>query len=489
MNETPKPKSGWRIPRQILIALASLATLIAIFYAEEDWRGKRDWDTYRCQWEAKGEKFDWHDFVPPSVPDDQNFFTSPIFTNLLANRVDLSIYRDDGTFPKLRHDVYWAGGIATDLQAWQDYYHSSTNGFPISPQPQTPAADVLLALSKYDSTIEQLRAAANRPYANVPMNYEDGFGAASTLLPYLAELKRCSLVLQLRASAELANGQSAKACDDVKLLFRLNNSVRSQPFLITQLVRFAILSITLQPVWEGMANHEWTDDQLAQIQAELAKEDFLADFEFYMRGERAFAIQSLENQRITCEQTVMDVTGKTNTIHYYFMPSAYFYQNELALAQASEQQILPFVDINARTLSPEAVEKSTAALQSKAKPFSLYKMQARMTLPVVEATAIRCARAQSSVDLACVACALERYHLARGEYPDTLDPLTPQFIKSIPHDILNGQPLHYCLTDDGKYLLYSVGWNLTDDGGQIGRASNGNVDIRKGDWVWPVIAR
>jgi len=91
---------------------------------------------------------------------------------------------------------------------------------------------------------------------------------------------------------------------------------------------------------------------------------------------------------------------------------------------------------------------------------------------------------QSSIDLARIACALERYRLAHGQYPETLDALAPQFIGKLPHDIINGQPLHYRRTDDGKFLLYSVGWNETDDGGQVAFKKDGSEDREKGDWVW-----
>ena len=47
------------------------------------------------------------------------------------------------------------------------------------------------------------------------------------------------------------------------------------------------------------------------------------------------------------------------------------------------------------------------------------------------------------MDLARVAIALERYRLAHGAYPESLDVLAPQFIAQLPHDIINGQPLHY----------------------------------------------
>jgi hypothetical protein len=45
-----------------------------------------------------------------------------------------------------------------------------------------------------------------------------------------------------------------------------------------------------------------------------------------------------------------------------------------------------------------------------------------------------------------------------------LDALVPQFIEKLPHDIIGGQPLHYRLMDDEKFLPYSVGWNEKDDG-------------------------
>ena len=79
----------------------------------------------------------------------------------------------------------------------------------------------------------------------------------------------------------------------------------------------------------------------------------------------------------------------------------------------------------------------------------------------------RFAYGQESVDLARVAIALERYRLAHGEFPESLDALAPQFMEKIPHDIINAQPLHYRRTADGQFVLYSVGWNETDDGGII----------------------
>jgi hypothetical protein len=74
----PSPKSKWRRRlRYALICLAAFAATIALFYAEEDWRGRRAWENCKRELEAKGAHLDWAYYIPPPVPDDQNTFGVP----------------------------------------------------------------------------------------------------------------------------------------------------------------------------------------------------------------------------------------------------------------------------------------------------------------------------------------------------------------------------------------------------------------------------
>ncbi|HEY4417747.1 MAG TPA: hypothetical protein VGO57_18795 [Verrucomicrobiae bacterium] len=498
MNETPKNKRGWRILRRLLIGVIAVATLIGLVVTEENWRGKRAWENYQREWTAKGEHFDWQSLAPPAVPDDQNFFTAPIFTAMQNDKISITPYGNDGG-PNFLPDHGPVGYAlyrmhVTDLVAWQNYYRHQTNAdltkrFPVSPQILTPAADVLFSLGKRDSAVEALRQASQRPYANMPFNYPDGFNSISTLLPILAELKRCSQLLQLRSSAELADGQSARALEDVKLFLYLNQSLRNSPFLISHLVRVAIANITMQPIWEGLAAHTWSDEQLAALNTELGKMDFLADCGSVIRGERAFAIAWFENQRHTREMiSDIEIRGRvTNSLAW--MPSAYFYQNELNYARASQQWILPLVDTNSRIISPAALRRINDQINLELKHYSLYKVQSLTAFPSLVAVVKKVCVIQTSINLARIACALERYRLAHGEYPETLAPLTPQFIAQIPHDLINGQPLHYHREANGQFTLYSVGWNETDDGGTVALTKMGNFDPEKGDWIWQYPAK
>jgi hypothetical protein len=62
-------------------------------------------------------------------------------------------------------------------------------------------------------------------------------------------------------------------------------------------------------------------------------------------------------------------------------------------------------------------------------------------------------------------------------------------MEKLPRDVIDGEPLHYRRQANGTFLLYSVGWNETDDGGQVALKKDGSEDREKGDWVWKNPAR
>ncbi len=516
MNDKPKTKWTWRLLRWGLIGLAGLVTLVAILVTEENWRGKRDWEDYRRAAAARGERLDLAFAVPAPVPDDQNFFAAPIVAEALKsernqnpdapqprgtngiNRLKFNIYRgDSANWPT--NGGNWQKGRLTDLEPWQRYFRTfsrspegQTNGFPIAARPQTPAADILLALSCFNPALEELRQASQRPYARLPLDYEKGFGVVGDLLPWLANEKRCAQFLQLRILAELEAGQSEPALDDIKLSLRVTDAIRDQPFLISHLVRVAMQSIAMQPIYEGLAQHRWNDAQLAELEAALATQDFLADFQLAMRGERTCAIDEFETQRLTREikfSTWENDAELSVTNSLRWMPSAYFYRTELAFARMYEHFVLPLADLTNRMVSIATYRAGQKDFQEETNHLSAYKIQALLAFPSVSKSIIRFASIQSSADLARVGCALERYRLAHGEYPETLDALAPQFIERLPRDIIGGQPLRYHRTDDGKFVLYSVGWNETDEGGQVALKKNGAEDRENGDWVWQYPAK
>jgi hypothetical protein len=516
--------------KPIFFGAACLITLVALLYAEEDVRGKYDWDQFKHQWEAKGESFDRESLMPPAVPDEQNFAMSPVWIAeekyIFQKEPDRAeawyggkIYDEDVSnffqlLPCNTSDVtganwashlpvppqvagQWAMARMTDLQPLQAFYRNLEEvnreaDIRITAQPQSPAADVLLALSKYDPMFDQLRKDSALPYSRFPVKWE-AEDPASILLPHLSAVKSWSQVLQLRAIAELQDGQSDQALADIKLMLRLAESIHTEPTFISQLVRIAVLQIALQPVYEGLARHQWSDAQLAELDSELASLDFVNDYRLALHSEVVLfegGIFDLMRRHPAYMFSVSDLSGERPTAPLleralaHLIPEAWFYQNQLSCARGVLEYDLPAADTNLDIISPTVVKNSARKLSEETKHVTPYNGFERMLLPELAGGAQRFACAQNSANMARVAIALERYYLAHGQFPETPDVLSPHYLQDVPHDIINGQPLHYRPTSDGRFILYSVGWNEEDDGGKVAFKGRNNPDNNHGDWVW-----
>ena len=466
----------------MILTVAVLFTLIALLVAEENWRGKRAWETHKRELEAKGERFDLASFMPKPVPDDQNFVMTPFFAPLLERERRMAAgNRNETNVQQTALDVYGGaghggtlslGGLGkgklTDLQEWQKFYRANTN-FPAAPQPQGPGKDVLSALVKFGPALNELREARRRPYAAFPL-YQDKDPTLPVL--HLGDLKSIALVLRLRAVAFLADGQSHEALEDLKVSFRLADCLRPEPFLISHLVRLAALEASVSSVWEGLARHRWSEAELVELQQLLGSIDLLTDYAHVLRGERAFSNSMMAGMR----------RGKRGLLS--LAPAGLLFQNQVCISRVYQLRALPLIDAGQHRVYPEQSNQLTNAPEiRKTTP---YNVLARMLLPAIAKSTVNTARAQAILDQAIVACAAERFRIANGQYPERLQALVPSFIERIPTDVIGGNPLEYRRSDDGQFVLYSLGWNQKDDGGrtELKQGTTPREAIEQGDWVW-----
>jgi hypothetical protein len=85
--------------------------------------------------------------------------------------------------------------------------------------------------------------------------------------------------------------------------------------------------------------------------------------------------------------------------------------------------------------------------------------------PLTESWVFQSLGAQTVAQMAVAAIALKRYHMAHNSYPAGLGELVPRFVQRIPADFMDGRDLRYRLNPDGTFLLYSVGNDGVDNGG------------------------
>jgi len=521
-----------RVARRLLIGLAWLVTLAAMFYAEEDWRGGHEWNGYRRQLEAQGAQLDLAAFTPKPVPEDQNFAAIPVIESWFTQRTNFakkwadhyslaSTLIGSETNPPAPEGNSLQGGkrYFLDLAAWQMAFAAVQSGQTNSSQTFSSgtsdrtsrgiAAPVVLAgLESSETELDQLRAASDRLYARYPVVY-DLDNPWGILLPHLGNIKRTVQRLQLRVCAEVAAGRTDDALADVKLMLYLADSVKTEPFLISYLVRLACVHITLQPVWEGLAEHAWSDAQLQELQAWFQQYDFVADMKRPLDGERAAGI--LTGDLLARGKYNLDIlktdpkqlgSASVNLLGW-IAPRGWYHLEQLNDVRLFQLQFEGAFDSDQKRVFPEQIASNVQAL---APAFAnnhwitrnwvtviciRHQLMARVLLPALYKIPLRAAAAQTGVDEAAIACALERYRLANGQFPENLDRLVPKFISQLPNDVISGEPYKYHRTADpssqssaatsGQFVLYSVGWNGTDDGGVPGKTL---FDEKEGDWVW-----
>ena len=164
-----------------------------------------------------------------------------------------------------------------------------------------------------------------------------------------------------------------------------------------------------------------------------------------------------------------------------------FYQNERLIARMYQQFLIPVVDHAGQRIRPSQAGTNEAALtQAMAGGFPPYRFLAQMLLPAIVRAQTKFGFGQTRVNEAIVACALERYRLAEGRFPESLEALAPRFLQKVPHDLITGAPLKYRVAGDSQFILYSVGWNEKDDGGTVPltKAAKPTPDLTQGDWIW-----
>ena len=491
-----------RFLRGALFAFAGLLALLLVVRWEEKWRAARLLARTEAELRAAGERLDYEDFIPPPVPEAENFATAPIVVKLLRvtkpGVADLSA--EDGRLAAMslshvgnRRPMPWRGqvelGHAVDLGQWSRDLRGRKSSPNEKLESGAAAQDVLQWFQQWTPEMTEIATAAHRPAARFALHYERG---DEIDLSHGNLLVRLAGLYSLRASAALGVGDSALALQDLETLHRLQRALQPEPLLISELMRMTVMEAFQQPLWEGLTQHAWKAEQLRLLQEMLEENDLLADYPRVVRGERAFLrlnFTLIRKRRLNISQTLQalfplqTVPDSVGRFAPFFTVEAILNQNEAACERLVQDFVLPVVDPVAGKIDRAKVNRLDEVIHAGRPTF--YNFVSTIGFPIYAFFTRRVGMTAVALDQARVACALERFRLANRRLPAELRELVPTYLSTVPEDVLGSQPLYYRLAPAGSYHLYSVGWNQTDDGGSIVSKSDGTRrDDEKGDWVW-----
>jgi hypothetical protein len=353
--------------------------------------------------------------------------------------------------------------------------------FQISIHPPLPAAEYLAWSDSFEKDFDLIREALKRTYAQFVCDYSQ---PALIDIPNFVTSRDVVQTLAQRAQCHLMLGQPDQALRDLTLIHDLCRIFQGAPTgkpmtLVSSMINVAVAGLYAETLADSFRFHAWNDSQLRALQQQCSEIHLAVPLAESMRDEQVFSFHTIETYSRAELVKMFDQIGIKPSLRRLlkYAPKGWLYQG-MAIHGPLSGQFLDGFDVVARTVSPRKIDEAARAVSEQTEHVTAYNFIGVLAVPNYVRALQVFARNQTAANEGAVACALERYRLARGEYPETLTALTPEFIATLPHDMVGGQPLKYRRTNDGQFVLYSIGWNERDDGGVPGKS------IPEGDWVW-----
>jgi hypothetical protein len=256
----------------------------------------------------------------------------------------------------------------------------------------------------------------------------------------------------------MAAGDPHGAATDIHLMFKLCKAVSDAPFLISKLVGNSAASLAVFSFWNCNARGTFSECDLASIQKCFQDFSALRNIADGYRGERGLINEWLagnpsanELSRVINLMVQMSPPGtrfaKFSPLALTFYPRGYLLDTQSEFNLATQRVIDTLLHGKIGDLSGLSMRGETRA--------DLKHTFLKASMSSADSTAGAAFELQNQLNLATVACALERYRLKNGRFPDSLQALVPDFLPELPSDLLSGAPLGYRLKAADNYELTS----------------------------------
>jgi hypothetical protein len=382
---------------------------------------------------------------------------------------------------------------------------------------------ITTAVAQNQESFDLLRQIVDKPDFDFQIQYAGGVADMTFTNFYLSESKRAVQRLATAALCDLHRGDTVSAVKNVRAMLALTKAMQDERFAISELVRMALAQITLSVNWELLQCPNLTDTQLAELQHDWMNLDFVESMGNALAMERASGEISLSNWRKSnfelnryfeqfeearkglgmSEETSMLWCKTKRPFQIFLWRNWWSYPDELrslkgydvlitSLRRAQTNGcftgVLQYQNEQLDELGINKITDDFLALFTEKTDFHSMLSQSIAGLSGVTRKVLQ---AEVAEQMTVTAIALNRYQRKHGEFPPVLVSLVPEFLAAVPRDPADGQPLRYRPAADGTFLLYSVGENDKDDGGdpslEPGASPHGFtwLNNRALDWVWP----
>jgi hypothetical protein len=254
----------------------------------------------------------------------------------------------------------------------------------------------------------------------------------------------------------------------------------------------------------------WTEPQLERLQRAWGPVDLVEAVERGFVGERAGGYELFARLRrasgahterlfpivIGGGLSSLQRTFAEVGVDYLYFPAyklTCIDEDELFYLRCMQESLVPLRMLKAHRPWAEGKQGLVATIarlnKASSSPRRYRYFVSMMAIPNIARAGERAVQVETERQMTLAAIALERFKLRHGNLPASLEALVPEFLAAVPYDYMSAKPLRYRAGSDGRYVIYSVGEDGKDDGGDATPPQGGRPGLWEGrDAVWPSLA-
>jgi len=416
---------GWRRSWHYFL---TIIIIIAILYAGLDIYATAQLNHQLNLIKQKGEPVAFADAAPPMVPDSQN--------------AAILYERANQTYTSIRNQLRKKGGLSDK--------------------------EITARIEQNKTILNLIREATTKQKCRFDLDWSNSI---RLILPE-GQMRQWARLFAKVAGDEANSGDINAALQDTRRIYILANHVSQQHLFISTLVARDIESLADATLGKVLLHGSISISQARAFKTSLPVIDWQSALHRSLITERASMIgifQGSPEMHDIVDST--DSFSRTTRLLWRALPPLQKLDETYSLQDWKE--ILDDVNNSHSSFSTTSNAKDYIGIDK----MPWYALISKMMLPIFSSPRRFFRSSEVRLRQCEIALALAAYHTQYHQYPTTLAPAEKLWKSTFPLDLYNNKPFHY--KSNGKtFLLYSVGVNGKDDGGEW------KGDSLKNDIVW-----
>ena len=297
-------------------------------------------------------------------------------------------------------------------------------------------------LSDNKKTLTLLHEAASIDHCRYPLGFIQELNQRA---PWLKNLRKCALLLRLNVLIQCESKNSEKALESIYSTLSLAKS-SNVPLLLHQLIHISVKATAYKNIERTLNRVQLTEEQLMMLSSWIKEAGNDEGYKRTLIGENCIGLNTFRgHEGLTIFLAFWRITGLNDR------DATKYIDIMQELMDAME------LSANERLLVFDSIQKDVDS--GKRGGFIT-----RMIWPAFGRLMQIDTRHLAHLRATQTALAVERYRLTEGRLPQSLDNLVPAYMEVVPTDPFDGQDLKFRTLKTG-FVVYSVGEDLTDEGG------------------------